>query len=194
MAGNFFKLIRCEKENNADLDRSKLLGSPVTPLDLFENNGVTEDDYFVAQINCAELPDHTYAPARGWLYFFLDFNTLQPKVIYTDKEPEELREGINEAFDVESCGDPTALHLEFVEESEGFVFGENDPDLDLAAYADVSDKVTLLQIDALGIPNQSPILTFADFPVSDGYLIFLISREDLAKLDFSKVELLNYGY
>ncbi|MCR5349113.1 MAG: DUF1963 domain-containing protein [Bacilli bacterium] len=193
MANNYFKLRRCEEEANEDLDRSKLLGAPVMPEGFFEKLGLSESDYFIAQINCSELPDHTYAPEKGWVYLFLDIDTLQPKAFYTAEEPAELLSEINANFDEESCGETVAHYLDFVEESEAFVFGPKDKDLDLQAYADTEGKVTLLQIDALAL-GDSKLFQFTDLAVGDGYLIFLIDKKKLAKGDFSEVSFIDYGY
>ena len=189
----YFSFKPCKNEPNSRLDASKLLGSPVFPKDFFEKYSFDEADYFVAQINLSELPKREGVPEKGWLYFFVNVDTLKPTVLFTEEEPEELYDDINDAFDEEAFGETTCHYLEFVEDGDSFLFGDNDPDLDLGTYIDDTDKVTLLQIDSLDVPEGSRILQIGNFSCNDGYFIFVIKEEDLAKRDFSKAELIDYG-
>ena len=184
-----FRLNRVEEEPNADLDACKLLGSPVMPANFMKRSRLKDDDYFVAQIRCDAFPSRAPFPDKGYLYVFLNINTLKPRVLYTEKDPEELIDGVNEAFDIESCGDPTCLQMVFDEKGGSFIFGDIDRNLDLETDVEIDGKVTLLQIDALSLPEaeQRPF-RFGDFGMTEGYWVFLIPEEDLAKKDFSRVE------
>lgn len=190
-----FHVRRVDEEENKDLDRSKLLGTLVAPEDFFEKHDINENDYFVAQLNLSEIKDpNGLLPAKGFLYFFLDFDALTPKVIYEERDPEMMVDDINDAFDEQECGDKRALYLEFdEEESEQFLLGEIDEDLDLGGYTDTEGYVTLLQLDALELPQVNPILQFTVLSKYDGYYIFLIKEKDLKKHDFSKVKFVDYG-
>ncbi len=192
-----YSLKRVTREKNADLDGSKLLGNPVVPSDFIRRNKIRASHYFVAQINCEEASAESPFPATGFLYFFLDVNTLKPKVIYEGHEPEELIEDVNASFDPTSCGDPTCLRMSFAEEGGkgSLLFGEVDPDIGLEGDTDTSGKLTLLQIDALSLPEgeQRPLI-FGNYGMGDGYWVFLIREEDLMKGDYSKVEFIEVGY
>lgn len=186
-----FTLKRVPKEKNEELDCCKLLGSAVMPAGLLDGLRLKPEEYFVAQINCAALPDTPPFPNEGFLYFFVNINTMKPRVVYTEKEPEELIDNMDEDFDVESCGDPTCLKMEFCEESGSFLFGEIDHDTGVDMEVDTAGKLTLLQIDAYTLPEgkQKPLI-FGNFGMLDGYWIFLVSEEDLAKRRFKNVELI----
>lgn len=188
MQGLPFTLTRVEQEKNAELDACKLLGAPVFPKDFVKKNKIKPNDYFVAQVCCDSLPAPEPFPKKGFLYFFLDINTLKPKVIFTEEEPEELVDDINAGFDVESCGDPTCLQMKFGE-GESFLFGEPDPDIGLEGFTDLDGKLTLLQIDGLGLPegDERPF-RFGTYALLDGYWVFLIREEDLKKGNFKNVE------
>ena len=190
----YYKLKACKKEPNARLDGCKVLGSPVFPENFLEKHPLSEDDYFVAQVNLSELPKRPGIPNEGWLYFFVNVETLKPTVFYTKEEPAELVDNINESFDEDYYGTTICHYMEFNEESEAFLFGDNCPDLDLGMYLkDEDEKFTLLQIDALGFPKKSRILRLGNLATNDGYFIFVMPKKDLAKLNFKNVELIDYG-
>ena len=105
-----FSLKRVSHEENANLDHSKLLGTPVFPEDFFETHDLNDNDYFVAQLNLSEIKDpNGLLPNKGFLYFFLDIDELTPKVIYEPRDPEMMMDDINESFDKDYCGDTKAL-------------------------------------------------------------------------------------
>lgn len=192
-----FSVNRVLEEENATLDTSKLLGAPVFPEDFFEKNNIDVNDYFVAQLNLSEIKDpNGLLPKTGLLYFFLDINSLLPKVIYEPREPETVMDDINDGFDEESCGNTHALYMEFNDEDEPreqLLLGDIDPDLDLGCFLDIDGYVTLLQLDALELPQEHPVLQFTTLSKYDGYYIFLIKESDLRKGDFSKVKFVDYG-
>ena len=183
-----YRLIRVENEENQDLDACKLLGAPVLAKGLFEALHLKDTEYFIAQINCAQVKNPPF-PEKGWLYFFLDVESLKPRVVYTEKDPAEVIDDINEPFDADAYGDPTCLKMEFPGEKGSFLFGENDPDIGLEGSTGTAMKLTLLQIDALALPQgkQKP-LRFGDFGFGDGHWVFLIEEKDLEKRDFRHVE------
>ncbi|MCR5078953.1 MAG: DUF1963 domain-containing protein [Bacilli bacterium] len=191
-----FRLKRVEKEENKDLDASKLLGSPVFPKNFLKRNRIGSNYYFLAQINCAELPSISPFPSKGYLYFFVDINEFKAKVVFTEEELEELIEDINDNFDREICGDPTCLRMEFEDggEGESGVFGDIDPNIGLEGETEVEGKVVLLQLDAYSLPEDPRPLTFSDFGLRDGYWVFLIEKDDLEKGDYRRVELIEVGY
>ena len=183
-----FSLKRVEEEPNADLDACKLLGTPVMPAGFFESSKLDDEDYFVAQIRCDAFPARDPFPSVGYLYFFLNINTMKPRVLYTKRDPAECIDEVNEAFD-RSCGDPTCLQMVFDEKGSSFIFGEVDPDIGLEGSTSTAGKLTLLEIDAFSLP-QAPNrpFTFGDFGTGDGHWVFLIDEEDLRKKNFRRVE------
>ena len=186
-----FSLKRVEEESNAELDACKLLGAPVFPAGLLDNAPLEDEDYFVAQINCSLLPKNPPFPETGFIYIFVNIDTLQPKVFYLNEEPEELVDDFNDHFDEESCGDPTCLQMVFGEEGGSYLFGEVDYDLGLEGYTELEEKVTLLQIDAYNLPEgeQRPLI-FGNYGMADGHWVFLIKEDDLKRCYFRNVELI----
>ncbi|MBQ7250957.1 MAG: DUF1963 domain-containing protein [Bacilli bacterium] len=184
-----FGVKRVKKEPNDQLDACKLLGTPVMPADFFEGLGLDEGAYFVAQIRCDQFPAREPFPNKGYLYFFLDIDTLKPKVAYTEKEPEELIDDVNASFDKDSCGDPTCLQMDFSVDGGNRLFGDVDLDIGLEGDTVTAGKLCLLELDALSLPQgkQKP-LTFGDFGMGDGHWVFLIREEDLKARRFDKVE------
>ena len=184
-----FGLKRLEEEPNADLDACKLLGSPVMPEGFLDKAKLDESDYFIAQIRCDALPSRKPFPEKGYLYIFLNIDTLKPRVLYTEDEPAELYGDINDAFDPSACGDSTCLQMDFSEEGGCSLFGEVDPDIGLEGMTSLEGKLTLLEIDALSLPQgeQRPFL-FGNYGNSDGHWVFLINEKDLAKKNFKNVE------
>ena len=194
MEGLHFKLIRTPEEASDQLDACKLLGSPVMPANYLESLNLEEGDYFVGQIWCDALPvKNPLFPQKGFLYFFVNIDSLTPRVFYTKKDPAEVIDGMNEQFDADSCGDPTCLKMEFVDDPElgSYVFGPVDPNMGLEMATDTNGKVVLLQIDSLEFSekeNERP-LTFGVYGFSDHRWVFLIDEADLKKGRFDRVEL-----
>ena len=184
-----FALKRVAKEKNADLDACKLLGAPVMPLGFSEKLGLDEVDYFVAQIRCDAFAPRPPFPEKGYLYFFINVETMEPKVFYTEEEPAELVSDINDGFDRDSYGDPTCLMMELGKDGGSFLFGDVDPDIGLEGDTSTAGKLTLLEIDALSLPQgkQKPLI-FGDFGMGDGHWVFLIDEKDLKNRRFDRVE------
>ncbi len=190
MEGIHFELKRVAKERNEELDASKLLGAPVFPEGFFDSLPLEEGDYFVAQINCEQAKAKKPFPDKGWLYIFLNVDTLKPKVFYTDQEPGEVIDEINGSFDPADFGDTTCLKMVFTEDDgHNAIFGDLDYDIGLEGDTEPRGKKTLLQIDAITVPQQEKRpLTFGNFGFLDGYWSFLIPEEDLKNLRFDRVE------
>ena len=185
-----FHLNRVEEEPSADLDACKLLGAAVMPEGFLDRLRLKPTEYFIAQIRCDAFPSREPFPDKGYLYVFLDINSLKPRVVYTEKEPAELIDDLNSGFDEEACGDPTCLQMKFDPEGGCRLFSEIDPDIGLESDVDTDGKLVLLQIDAYSLPEIEPrAFRFGDFGgLNDGYWVFLIKEEDLKKRDFRHVE------
>ncbi len=198
-----FKLLRVEEEENKDLDACKLLGSPVVPKDFLNKNRLSDNCYFVAQIRCDAFPARPPFPEKGFLYFFVDVTSMKPRVFYTEEEPAEVIDNINEFFDIEACGDPTCLRMVFDEEekkkipleAESTLFGDIDPNIGIEGDTVTAGKLALLTLDGLSLPQaeQRPFI-FGDFGFGDGYWVFLIEEEDLRNRNFKRVELIEVEY
>ena len=186
-----FTLKKVIEETNEELDHSKLLGNPVFPLDFLDKAGLDEGDYFIGQVDCASLPEHDLGPKEGYLYFFINVDNMKPTVLYTKEELGELVDDINDGFD-EEFGETTCHQMKFGGGSKSFLFGEIDSDLDLGMYIDINGKVVLLQLDSLDIPADSKLFRFLSCVSNDGFLIFVIKKDELEKCDFSHVEVIDY--
>lgn len=184
-----FDTIRCDyiKEENRDLDRSKLFGNPVFPNSFMKRNKLN-DAYYFAQINLSELKEYdTPFPKEGMLYFFLKFNkySITPKVLYTNEELYEVMDDVNEIFEELDFKD--ALYLEFNKgNGSNYLLDNFDKEI---PESDRDDYIVLLKVDPLNI-------LASDFPIfvnPDDELYFVIDKEDLDKLDFKKVKLIAHG-
>ena len=183
-----FSVKRVEEEPNGELDACKLLGSPVMPEGFFDAAKLDDYDYFVAQIRCDALPSRAPFPTKGYLYVFLNADTLKPKVLYTEKEPAEVIGDVNASFDP-SLGDATCLQMVFDGKGGCSLFSEIDPDIGLEGYTDTDGKLTLLQLDGLTLPpDEEKPFRFGNFGLGDGHWVFLIKEEDLIKKNFKHVE------
>ena len=185
----YFNLKSTPVEENKDLDGNKLLGSPVMPEGFLESLKLEEGDYFVAQIACASLPVRPPFPNKGYIYVFLNIDSLKPKVFYTEEEPAELIDDINSSFDEDACGDPTCLRMEIGGEEGSYRFGDVNMDIGLEGSTYLGGKLTLLEIDGFDIEKAGQeSLIFGNYGMRGGHWTFLIKEADLAKGDFSKVE------
>lgn len=182
-----FTLTREGNEQNKDLDRSKLFGSPTFPLDFMSKKGLN-DDYFFAQINLDEIKDYqNVLPKEGMLYFFLRPTkySFKAKVLYTKEELGEVMGEVNEMFGDLCFND--ALYMNF-NEGEGHHYLLDGFDQEVPE-ADRDDYVVLLKVDPLNV-------LASDFPIfnnPDDELYFVILKEDLEKLDFRKVKFIAHG-
>lgn len=190
----YFTQTKVDPEPGPLLDRSKFLGAPAFPEGFMDRNELGDTDYFIAQVNLEEVGEQDLLPSHGYLYFFLDVLTLEPKVFFEQGEPAEVVSDFNEAFDPDEFGPIEAYHFVFGVDKGHFLFGDPDPDLDLGMYLEnPEDYVTLLQIDSLSLPDGEALFQIGSLAPYDGYYIFLIKREDLEKLDFTKVRYIDYG-
>ena len=188
----YFKLKRIDKETPSTFVKSKILGSPVFPMDYFNKHNL-DDKYFVMQINLEELTkykkDHLL-PKVGYLYLFLDVASypFKPVVLYTNDEVECVYDDINENF--LEYGDYFGYELNFCDNDKfaHYILGEIDLDMDLDCEIDTTGYVVLLQFDSLELPNN--VLQLGNY---DGWYIFLIKEEDLKNHNFENVIFLEYG-
>ena len=192
----YFSFNRVEEEENNSYDRSKLLGVPAVPSGFLDDK-LTEDDYFIGQINLEEIAtEDSPLPKKGFLYFFVDVDTSKAKVLYTEEEPNELITDINDGSDPVSYGDTHALYMDFDDNEEDgcAILSDKGEDIGLESFLEDGDYEILLLLDSLSMPDgDQKALTFADIAPYDGYYVFLIKRDDLAKHDFSKVLFLDWG-
>lgn len=179
-----FTCIRVEKEEEANLDTSKIFGAPTFPKEFLQKHGLDEDYYF-AQINLEQI-DSYLLPKKGMLYFFfrlLEY-TFEPIVIYSDEELVEVFDDVNEIFGEYDFKD--ALVMKFDEDGySGFILDEFDQEIPEAD----KEYFVLLKVDPLNILAD-------DFPIfnnPDEEIYFMMEKEDLMKLDFSKVKLVFHG-
>ena len=199
MEGIYFTQLKIEQETDETYICSKFLGSPVFPQGFLLNKKgeciLNEADYFIMQLNLEDIANrNTTLPKNGMLYFFVNINTLKPKVLYAksiDEGPLEVWSDINDGFS-DDFGDTQGYKLLFDEDlDEGhYILGDINPNIDLETDVDVDGYVTLLEIDFLYLPTDN-ILRFGEMGISDGRYIFLIKEDDLIKLNFSKVKFID---
>ena len=87
MDGIYFTQKRIEGETEETYIKSKFLGTPVFPEGLLydENDEfiLYDTEYFIMQLNLEEIAGkNPKLPQKGMLYFFIDVDTLEPRVIY----------------------------------------------------------------------------------------------------------------
>lgn len=195
MQATYFSLKQIQQEGPETYALSKLLGVPVFPIGFLKHkNGkskLSPADYFVMQLNLQELANFpTQLPKQGMLYFFVDVDSLQPKVLFADDLDCDwgFVDDINDGFAPE-FGNTQGYQVVFDGQlQEGhFVAGDINPDIDLEADLDTTGYVTLLEIDKLCLPHDN-MLKFGNF-AGDGRYVFLIKQSHLQKHDFSKVVL-----
>ena len=182
-----YTVTRVDNEENKDLDRSKLFGSPTFPSDFMSKKRLN-DDYFFAQINLSEIKGYQdIFPKEGMLYFFLHPTkySFKAKVLYSNEELAEVMGEVNEMFG-ELCFND-ALYMNFNEgEGHNYLLDEFDQEV---PEADRDDYVVLLKVDPLYI-------SASDFPIfanPDDELYFVIDKEDLLKCDFRNVKFITHG-
>lgn len=197
MEGIYFSLKRIEEENEETYLCSKILGTPVFPEKfLFNKNGkciLNDADYFIMQLNLEDIADKNASlPKKGMLYFFINVDTLKPKVLFAkdlEEAPLEVLNDINFAFSVEDFGQTTGYKISFDNNlKEGhYILGDINPNLDLEMDMDTNGYITLLEIDFLSLPH-SDMLLFGDLATSGGHYVFLIKEKDLINLNFKNVK------
>lgn len=200
MDGIYFTQKRIEGETEETYIKSKFLGTPVFPEGLLydENDEfiLYDTEYYIMQLNLEEIAGkNPKLPQKGMLYFFIDVDTLEPRVIYAKSLENcrlEIIDDINDHFEEEVFGETNGYELVFENNLEEghYVFGDVNPDLDLETDTDIDGYVTLLEIDFLSLPHDN-MLRFGELGISDGRYIFLIKEEDLENLDFSNIKFID---
>ncbi len=183
----YFKLQKMEFENEMNYEKSKIGGSPVFPIGFFTENNL-EEDMFIAQVNLNEIKCEGL-PQEGYLYFFLNVDKYpyQPKVFYTKEQVREVYEDINEGF--EDYGRIDAYEIIPTTEDYGHSLATlPNPELDIDCMVDTTDLIVLLELDSLELPTN-----VLNLGTPDGWYLFVIQKNDLENLDFSKVEFVSYG-
>ena len=173
--------IKVEKAHGEyDPGTSKFFGSPTMPEEWLADETIGDDDFFFCQLKLSEFKafdkDNILPAKSGFIYFFLSEteNGLKPTVQYFEKEPETLIDDFNAGFD--SLGDiETEFSIDYFETKEttdgtGILVSDKD-------------EIILLQYDPLddGMPEF--------LAETENVACFKIEKEDLQKLDFSKVKL-----
>lgn len=173
--------IKVEKAHGEyDPGTSKFFGSPTMPEEWLADGTIGDDDFFFCQLKLSEFKafdkDNILPAKSGFIYFFLSEteNGLKPNVQYFEKEPETLIDDFNAGFD--SLGDiETEFSIDYFETKEttdgtGILISDKD-------------EIILLQYDPLddGMPEF--------LAETENVACFKIEKEDLQKLDFSKVKL-----
>lgn len=186
----YFTQEKIIKEDESTYLLSKFLGIPVFPLDFFEKHKVSNNDYYIMQINLKDLYCFdTPLPKDGYLYVFINLINNTPKIIY-EKECDDLQyvPDINDLF-IDICGPNEGYKLVFDESlNEGhYILGDIDYDLDIELPIKLDDYKTLLLIDFLALPESEKILQFSEICTNDGYGLFLIKDKDLQKQNYKNV-------
>lgn len=173
--------IKVEKAHGEyDPGTSKFFGSPTMPEEWLADETIGDDDFFFCQLKLSEFKafdkDNILPAKSGFIYFFLSEteNGLKPNVQYFEKEPKTLIDDFNAGFD--SLGDiETEFSIDYFETKEttdgtGILVSDKD-------------EIILLQYDPLddGMPEF--------LAETENVACFKIKKEDLQKLDFSKVKL-----
>lgn len=98
-----------EYENDEDMMKSKMFGSPVFPKRFIRKRHL-ENYYFLMQINLEDLNDKLTLPSDGLIYIFLDIeNGYKPKVLYTQEVIAECVDYIDQAYS--DLGQYNAIYL-----------------------------------------------------------------------------------
>lgn len=196
MKSIYFTQKKIIEENENTFCSSKILGTPTFPEGfLYGEDGefiLYDTEYFIMQLNLQEIKGRNdKLPKKGMLYFFIDVDTLEPRVLYANDITNcrlEIIDDINDHFEEEVYGEKEGYQLIFDETLEDghYVFGDINPDLDLETDIDTEGYVTLLEIDFLALPHTN-MLRFGELGISDGRYVFLIKEDDLERLDFSNI-------
>ena len=172
--------IKVEKAHGEyDPGTSKFFGSPTMPEEWLSDETIGNDDFFFCQLKLSEFKDFdkdNLFPHKGFIYFFLSEanGEFTPNVQYYEKEPDTLIEDFNAGFD--DLGDvETEYSIDYFET-------DNTNDGTCILVSD-NDEIILLQYDPLddGMPEF--------LAETEKLGRFTMKKEDLEKLDFSKVKL-----
>ncbi len=171
--------IKVEKAHGEyDPGTSKFFGSPTMPEDWLSDGTINDEDFFFCQLKISEFKKYDtsgLAPQMGFIYFFLTFENGQfiPNIQYSPEEPDTLIDDFNAGF--EFLGDTEA------EYSIDYYQANNTSD-GTKILIENEENVILLQYDPLD-DNMPSFL--AD---TEKIAYFTMKKEDLKRLDFSKVE------
>ncbi len=161
-----------------DPGTSKFFGAPTMPEEWLSDGTINDEDFFFCQLKISEFKKYDgngLLPQKGFIYIFLSFEDGRfiPNVRYCNAEPDTLIDDFNAGFDF--LGDTDA------EYSIDYFETDNAEDGTRLIVED-GEKVILLQYD----PLDDNMPSFLADTEKIAYLT--ITRDDLKKLDFSKVE------
>ncbi len=172
--------LRLVLSDNQQVEKSKIGGSPVFPLNFF-NEHQLNDDLFVAAINLEEFKTDLL-PNTGMLYFFLSVESYPytAKVIYLDdlNKLKEIMVDVNEGF--EEYLNNQEYYLEITDEDKGIYL--------LQPLEEDNEYINLLTFDLLILDNQ--VLNISN---PDDICSFIIKKTDLLTKKFDKVKYRTIG-
>ncbi len=162
-----------------DPGTSKIFGSPTMPEEWLSDGTVGDDDFFFCQLKLSEFESYdskNLIAHQGFLYFFLSESEgkLIPNVRYCESEPDTLIDDFNAGFDF--LGDTETEYSIDYFEADSCADGTG-------ILEENGEEIILLQYDPLD-DNMPEFLR-----ETEGIARFTISRNALAKADFSDVEL-----
>lgn len=156
-------------ENDEDMMKSKLFGSPVFPKRFIRKRHL-ENYYFLMQINLEDIKDKLTLPSDGLIYIFLDIeNDYKPKVLYTQEVIAECVDYIDEVYS--DMGEFNAIYLK-----DGFEHIVLEKD---------EDEVVILSLDLKKMP-EGYLTCFNDY----SFLEIRMPFEDLSICTFDNVKLI----
>lgn len=156
-------------ENDEDMMKSKMFGSPVFPKRFIRKRHL-ENYYFLMQINLEDIKDKLTLPSDGLIYIFLDIeNDYKPKVLYTQEVIAECVDYIDEVYS--DLGEFNAIYLK---DGCDHIILEKD-----------EDEVVILSLDLKKKPNGY-LTCFNDY----SYLEIRMPFEDLSICTFDNVKLI----
>lgn len=152
-------------ERETEIDDSKIFGEPFIPEEWLEGNEFSPFEFFVCQINLAQI-NCPLLPNVGFLYFFVDapnynFDKMIAKVRYFEGEPSAYTDFNDGYFD------ENPMNMALVEKGDG--------NIDFCEKGD-DDKITLLKLSKEYLPDE----------INGNNLCFEISEDDLKKGDYKK--------
>lgn len=161
-------------KKNPPLGRSCFFGDP--DLTKKAENLYQDDDYFLCQLNLEEIKNAfptIYLPKHGMLYFFVSLDSLNGKVLYSDYQ-----------------SDNDFNRIEF---NEGFHFKNKEYSIKLSFHNHHHDFMILYENQKIsGIRENEIVLLKVHFKKllnynKKFYLYYVINKEDLLKMDYSRV-------
>ena len=171
--------IKVEKAHGEyDPGTSKFFGAPTMPEEWLSDGTINDEDFFFCHLKISEFKKYDkngLLPQKGFIYIFLSFEDGQfiPNVRYCNTEPDTLIDDFNAGFDF--LGDTDAEYsIDY--------FETDNADDGTRLIVEDGEKVILLQYDPLD-DNMPSFL--AD---TERIAYLSINKDDLKKMDFSKVE------